>query len=46
MSNKYMPVINRLITAMMLVALLIACQEMPEEKNFGEIKLERLTNRS
>jgi hypothetical protein len=30
-----------MFTAVMLVALLIACQEMPENNNFGDIQIER-----
>lgn len=37
-------VVNRLFTAVMLVVLLIACQEMPESESFGDIKLENLAN--
>ncbi|MCC0179510.1 hypothetical protein I4641_21350 [Waterburya agarophytonicola K14] len=40
MSTKLVTVGNRLLTAAMLVALLIACQEMPENNNFGGIKIE------
>lgn len=41
MSGKFVTVANRFATAVMLVALLIACQEMPEGKqNLGDIKLE------
>ena len=35
MSSNYVAVLNRLLTAAMLVALLIACHEMPESQNFG-----------
>ncbi|MGL5940949.1 MAG: hypothetical protein ACRC2S_11230 [Waterburya sp.] len=41
MSNNFVMVGNRLFTALMLVALLIACQEMPENNNFGDIQIER-----
>lgn len=41
MSTKFATVTNRLFTAAMLVALLIACQEMPESNNFGGIQIER-----
>lgn len=40
-SNNFVTVANRLFTALMLVALLIACQEMPENNNFGDIQIER-----
>ena len=43
-SGKVVTVANRLFTAVMLVALLIACQEMPENKPRGEIELERLAD--
>ena len=46
MSSKIVTITNRLFTAVMLVALLIACQEMPEDNNFGGTDLERLTNQS
>jgi uncharacterized lipoprotein YehR (DUF1307 family) len=35
MSDSFVGIINRLFTASLLVALLIACQEMPQTKNFG-----------
>jgi uncharacterized lipoprotein YehR (DUF1307 family) len=35
MSENCIGIINRLFTASLLVALLIACQEMPQTKNFG-----------
>ena len=35
MSDNFVVIINRLFTASLLVALLIACQEMPQSKNFG-----------
>ena len=33
MSEKYWRIINQLLTALMLVAALIACQQMPENNN-------------
>lgn len=42
MSSKVVTIANRLFTAAMLVALLIACQEMPENEPFGNIRLEQL----
>lgn len=41
-SNQFFTVINRLFTAAMLVAMLIACQEMPESTNFGDVEVEYL----
>ena len=43
MSSKFVAFTNRLFTAVMLVALLIACQEMPES-NIGDIQIEHSTN--
>ena len=40
MSSKLVTIGNRLLTAVMLVALLIACQEMPEN-NFDGIQIEQ-----
>ncbi|MDJ0571891.1 MAG: hypothetical protein QNJ53_22990 [Pleurocapsa sp. MO_192.B19] len=45
MSNNFVAVLNRLLTAAMIVALLIACQDMPESQNFG-IQLESQENQS
>ena len=44
MSSKVVTVANRLFTAAMLVALLIACQQMPEQDRLGDIQLEQLAN--
>lgn len=44
MPSNLVTVINRLFTAAILVALLIACQEMPEGKDFGGIQLELREN--
>ncbi|WP_019508192.1 hypothetical protein [Pleurocapsa sp. PCC 7319] len=35
MSNNFAAILNRLLTAAMLVALLIACEEMPTSNSFG-----------
>ena len=43
--TKLVTVGNRLLTAAMLVVLLIACQEMPEQSNFGYIEMEPLKDR-
>ena len=43
-SSKFVAFINRLFTAVMLVALLIACQDMPENNNLGDIQIEHLSN--
>lgn len=45
MSGDFITVMNRLITAIMLVALLIACQEMPHNSNVGDFHIENQKNR-
>jgi len=44
-SNKLVTIGNRLLTAAMLVALLIACQEMPEHNNFGGVQIDQPANK-
>lgn len=48
-SSNFVMVLNRLVTAMMLVGLLVVCQDMPESdsfgKSFGKIDLEHLASR-
>jgi hypothetical protein len=39
-SSNYVTVANRLFTAMMLVVLLIACQEMPDNDGLIDIQIE------
>ncbi|MEM8829269.1 MAG: hypothetical protein AAGE96_07925 [Cyanobacteria bacterium P01_G01_bin.19] len=46
MSNKVVTVGNRLLTAIMLVALLIACQEMPQNNNFDGTEIEQQRDKS
>lgn len=48
MSEEYWRVFNRLLTALMLVVAIIACQQMPKTNNSdsveSEFKLENLNN--
>ena len=50
MSEKYWRFLNRLLTALMLVVAMIACQQMPEINNSdsveSESKLENLKDRN
>lgn len=38
-SREFLTLVNRLFTAVLLVALLFACQKMPESSNLNEIPL-------
>ena len=40
MSSQLFASINRLFTAVLLVVLLISCQEIPQDNNFSETLLE------
>lgn len=43
-SNNLLALINRLFTAILLVVLLFACQQMPESNNIEGIQSEYQTN--
>ncbi|MGF1590177.1 MAG: hypothetical protein ACFCU7_13205 [Pleurocapsa sp.] len=44
MSSDFLTLINRLFTAVLLVVLLFACQQMPESKSLDEIQYEYQVN--
>lgn len=50
MSEEYWRIINRLLTALMLVVAMIACQQLPETNNSdfveSEFKLENLKDKN